>query len=82
MQPCTACIFDPRNGFGSPVWSCTHHNNCVYPQCAVSDSCVFSGDGAGMMLCYDALRGASSFRALSSMRRTKVVFSMIKVLRS
>ena len=73
----TVCIFDPRNGFGSPVWSWTHHNNCVYSLCAASDSCVFSGDGAGMMLCYDALRGVLCYGiGASSSGAVKTIFKV------
>jgi WD40 repeat protein len=29
--------------------------NCIYSLCVVGDNCIFVGDGAGMLLCYDVL---------------------------
>eukprot|EP01041_Mallomonas_annulata_P001875 gene1875-3635_t len=38
-----------------------HHKNCVYILSTVGDRCVFSGDGMGMMLCYDVSEGAVKY---------------------
>ena len=35
-----------------------NQRNCVYSLCAIGDSCVFVGDGVGMMFCYDVLSGS------------------------
>jgi hypothetical protein len=47
-------LLDVRASFGIvSEWS--HHRNGVYSLCTVGDECVFSGDGAGNLLCHSLL---------------------------
>jgi hypothetical protein len=49
-------ILDCRSSFRE-VYRWSHHDNCIYSMCAIGDGCIFTGDGMGMMLCYDIIRG-------------------------
>ncbi len=47
-------LLDARASFGVvSEWS--HHRNGVYSLCVVDDECVFSGDGAGNLLCHSVI---------------------------
>eukprot|EP01034_Spumella_vulgaris_P031274 gene31274-38641_t len=47
-------LLDARASFGI-VSEWNHHRNGVYSLCTVGDECVFSGDGAGNLLCHSLL---------------------------
>lgn len=46
-------VVDMRQTGGDILHRWMHHKNAVYSLCAAGSDCVFSGDGEGMMLCYD-----------------------------
>lgn len=39
-----------------------HHNNGIYSMCLVGGRCLFTGDGAGLMNCYDIFDGSSALK--------------------
>jgi WD40 repeat protein len=67
----SVALIDPRvfsSGQGEDVqahaivdrWS--HHNNGIYSMCVVGSHCLFTGDGAGLMNCYDIFDGANPLK--------------------
>lgn len=53
-------VLDIRSNYDQ-IHRWVNHQNCVYTMLAVGESCVFSGDGMGMMLCYDVLGGGLKY---------------------
>jgi len=47
-------VMDVRNSF-QPISRWSHHRNGVYSLCIVGEESVFSGDGAGTLLCHSLL---------------------------
>jgi len=45
-------------GSTMPISSWSHSRNSVYSVTAVGEDCVFTGDGVGMLFCYNVLSGA------------------------
>lgn len=48
------CVLDMRKDL-STISTYDHCKNCVYSLCSIGDACIFAGDGAGMLYCYDVI---------------------------